>query len=72
MRSEGLYPVLRQSSFAEWHEATHEANAQLVRTADLLPLPSTDGEAAPPPPAEKPTPVVEEEEEEGRFEEVDD
>ena len=36
MQTHGLYPLLRQSHFVEWHEPTREANANLVRAARLL------------------------------------
>lgn len=61
MRAAGLYPLLRQSSFVEWHEPTREANANLVRVAGMLNLP--------------PEPIAEEAEageEEPRVQEVDD
>ena len=79
MRAAGLYPLLRQASFVEWHEPAREANANLVRVAGMLSLPpepiaeeEAGAEAEAAAGAVATAGAAAEEEEESRVEEVDD
>ena len=43
MHTHGIYPVLRQSHFVEYHAPTAAANGDLVRAARLLPREDAPG-----------------------------